>query len=139
MMSPQLQQIVQSIDQLSPSDRWEILEHLRGHQSLDEIDHPLAQHRQSGDRNCHMTHHPLNLILSTLRDYLQRIYGNQLVHLILFGSQARQEANADSDIDILVVLNRSIDAWTENEWTATFISELCLEYGIRPVRKMNFC
>ena len=29
-MSPQLQQIVQNINQLSPIDRWEILEHLMG-------------------------------------------------------------------------------------------------------------
>lgn len=77
-----------------------------------------------------MISHSLNLILAKLRDYFQIVYGRQLVHLILFGSQARQEADSDSDIDILVVLNRSIDAWTENERTATFISELCLEYGI---------
>ena len=29
-MSPELQQIVQNINQLSPIDRWEILEHLMG-------------------------------------------------------------------------------------------------------------
>ena len=72
----------------------------------------------------------LNQILTRLRDHFQITYGDQLVHLILFGSQARQEANLDSDIDILVVLDRAIDAWTENERTAGFISALCLEYSI---------
>lgn len=72
----------------------------------------------------------LNPILGILRDYFQVVYDSQLVDLILFGSQARQEAHSDSDIDILVVLNRSIDAWIENERTAVFISELCLEYSI---------
>ena len=72
----------------------------------------------------------LNQILTRLRDHFQITYGDQLVHLILFGSQARQEANLDSDIDILVVLDRAIDAWTENERTAGFISSLCLEYSI---------
>jgi predicted nucleotidyltransferase len=44
--------------------------------------------------------HSLNPTLTTLRDYFQVVYGSQLVHLILFGSQARQEAHSDSDIDI---------------------------------------
>ncbi len=72
----------------------------------------------------------LKSILGTLRDYLQTVYGDRLLHLILFGSQARQEASPDSDIDILIVLDRPVESWTENERTAPFISELCLEHSI---------
>ena len=37
---------------------------------------------------------------------LQQIYGRQLVELILFGSYARGDFNAESDIDFAVVLNK---------------------------------
>ena len=36
---------------------------------------------------------------------LQQMYGSQLVELILFGSYARGDFNAESDIDFAVVLN----------------------------------
>ena len=72
----------------------------------------------------------LNPILANLRQYLQNLYGNQILHLILFGSQARQDAQPDSDIDILIVLDRAVDPWTENERTAAIISQLCLDHSI---------
>ena len=97
---------------------------------LSETIESVAQIIQFIRDNRHMNLLSLNQILPQLRDYFQAAYGNQLVHLILFGSQARQEANLDSDIDILVVLDRAIDAWTENERTAGFISELCLEHSM---------
>jgi uncharacterized protein len=72
----------------------------------------------------------LNPILLTLRQYLQTLYGEQLIELILFGSQARQDAQPDSDIDVLIVLDRTVDPWPENKRTATFISQLCLDHSI---------
>ena len=36
---------------------------------------------------------------------LQQMYGSQLVELILFGSYARGDFNAESDIDFAVVIN----------------------------------
>lgn len=69
-------------------------------------------------------------LLSELRSYLERLYGQRLVSLVLFGSQARADAQPDSDIDILVVLNGEVDTWTEIERTGEFVSQLCLEYGV---------
>ena len=49
-------------------------------------------------------------ILAELRHYFNDLYGDRLVQLILYGSQARGDAKPDSDIDILVVLNEPVSA-----------------------------
>lgn len=70
-------------------------------------------------------------ILNQLRQYFQKLYGDRLAYLILYGSQARGDAEPDSDIDILlVVLNDAVDAWHEIEQTNEFISKLCLKYNV---------
>ncbi|MGH2545068.1 MAG: nucleotidyltransferase domain-containing protein [Ardenticatenaceae bacterium] len=46
--------------------------------------------------------------LAALKAYtsaLQKHFGNQLLDILLFGSQARGEARAGSDIDLLVILD----------------------------------
>ena len=46
----------------------------------------------------------------------------------LFGSQARGEANADSDIDVLIVLNEPFDVPQERKRLSQFLAQLCLDY-----------
>jgi predicted nucleotidyltransferase len=77
-----------------------------------------------------MQHPELPEILGKLRSYFQTLYGDRLECLMLFGSQARQEADSDSDIDIMVVLKGHVDAWSEIERTGEFVSDLCLDYGV---------
>ena len=52
-------------------------------------------------------------ILSELRPRLEAIYGDRLVKLVLFGSQARGDADPESDIDVLVVLKGKVNPWDE--------------------------
>jgi uncharacterized protein len=47
-------------------------------------------------------------ILAELREGLQALYGPRLTRLVLFGSHARGDAAADSDIDVLVVLDGDV-------------------------------
>jgi len=47
----------------------------------------------------------LQPILAELKRGLQEIYGDRLRAVVLFGSQARGEATADSDVDVAVVLD----------------------------------
>ena len=66
-------------------------------------------------------------ILAELRHYFNDLYGDKLVHLILYGSQARGDAKPDSDIDILVVLNEPVSPGKEIARTSEFIAALCLD------------
>ena len=42
--------------------------------------------------------------LSALRRRLEQHFGDRLLHMTLFGSYARGQAHADSDVDVLVVI-----------------------------------
>lgn len=48
--------------------------------------------------------------------------------MILFGSQARGEANSDSDIDVLVVLKGQVNPGEEIERTGNFAAALSLQH-----------
>jgi uncharacterized protein len=77
-----------------------------------------------------MKHPQLSIILMTLHQSFDGLYGDRLTHVILFGSQARNEAQPDSDIDILVVLKDDVDSWTEIKRTGEIVTQLCLEYTV---------
>jgi predicted nucleotidyltransferase len=62
-------------------------------------------------------------ILNELKQELQKLYGDRLVKLILFGSHARGEANLDSDIDLLIVLKSPVSQVQE----ISYMSELCVK------------
>ncbi len=55
----------------------------------------------------------LKTILAALKSELRATYGDRLVTTILFGSQARGDAQPGSDIDILIVLKGRVDPATE--------------------------
>jgi len=46
----------------------------------------------------------LSEILGGLHHYLEGLYCDRLIQIILYGSQARGHAQPDSDIDVLIVL-----------------------------------
>lgn len=50
----------------------------------------------------------LQLLLQELKSKLQELYGDRLYSVLLYGAVARGEANADSDIDVLVVLKERV-------------------------------
>ena len=70
----------------------------------------------------------VNNILKELKPYLEKLYQQQLVKIILYGSQARGDAEPDSDIDILIVLNSDFHLFSEIKRISYFITELCLKY-----------
>jgi uncharacterized protein len=77
-----------------------------------------------------MRHPHLAEILTEVRQHLETLYGDRLSSLLLYGSQARNEARDDSDIDLLVALHEPFDVLLEIDRTTPFIADLCLTWEV---------
>lgn len=81
-------------------------------------------------------------LLEELRQGLQELYDDQFVRLILFGSQARNEATEDSDIDVMVVLHGAVSPGDEILRMGCLINDLSLKYdeliAAFPISEINF-
>lgn len=71
-----------------------------------------------------VTHDP---VLLRLRSALSQIYGSRLERVVLFGSRARGNPNADSDYDVAVFLhamdNRGVELHRLAELSSAIIDE----------------
>lgn len=72
----------------------------------------------------------LQAILRSLRGELARVLGDQLQSVILYGSQARGQAGADSDIDVLVVVRDDSDYGDLIRRTSAIVSSLSLQHDV---------
>ena len=69
----------------------------------------------------------LRSLLAELRSRFEALYGPRLVRLMLFGSQARGDAESGSDIDVLVVLEGPVRPGEEIRRSLNDVAELSLE------------
>jgi predicted nucleotidyltransferase len=72
----------------------------------------------------------IKAILIELRRRLELLYGDRLVKVILFGSQARGDAGLDSDIDVMLVLKGPVDWEIERKRVIPITAELSLEHDV---------
>ena len=72
----------------------------------------------------------LKAILSELRRGLEDLYGQRLTRMVLYGSQARGDAGAGSDIDVLVVLRGEVSPCREIAQTSELVAELSLRHDV---------
>ncbi|PPJ63838.1 nucleotidyltransferase domain-containing protein [Cuspidothrix issatschenkoi] len=77
-----------------------------------------------------MKHPKLGEIMQELCNNLLETYQDQLIAVILFGSQARGDATPDSDFDVLIILKDLVQATKEIEKIGFFLSPLCLKYSV---------
>ena len=70
------------------------------------------------------------VVLCELRRRLESVYGDRLVRLLLYGSQARGDAEPGSDIDVLVILRGAVSPCEEIARTLSDVSELSLEHDV---------
>lgn len=71
-----------------------------------------------------------SLLLSEFKRELRRLYGDRLKDVILFGSYARGEAHAGSDIDVMVVLRGEVMPGREIDTMIDIITDLNLKYNV---------
>ena len=69
----------------------------------------------------------LLIILSNLRKEIAYIFGEQLEAVYLYGSQARGDAQPDSDIDVMIVLRDTFNYFEIVERVSEITSRLSLE------------
>ena len=61
---------------------------------------------------------------------LRELYGARLKQVVLFGSRARGDADPDSDMDLVVVLEPMDDRWAEHDRMDELLWQETLESGI---------
>lgn len=72
----------------------------------------------------------LRELLAELRRGLEELYGERLKGVYLYGSRARGESEADSDVDVLIVLDEVDHYCGELDRTAELVSDLSLRYDV---------
>lgn len=71
-------------------------------------------------------------LASTLRelgDGLRGLYGGRYRGLVLYGSQAREEADEGSDVDLLLLLDGAVEVGGEIRRSSGLVASLSLETG----------
>ena len=77
-----------------------------------------------------MSKRKLQSILGRLRGELTQILGDQLVSVILYGSQARRQAHPGSDIDVLVVVQDDSNYSDLIRRTSEVVAALSLQHDV---------
>jgi len=68
-------------------------------------------------------------ILGELRHRFERLYGERLVEMVLYGSRARGDGDPCSDTDVLVVLRGPVRPGDEIERTGEIVADISLRFG----------
>ncbi len=68
-------------------------------------------------------------ILSRFRAALDKIYGERIERVVLYGSRARGDARPDSDYDVAVFLRDLPNRWTEMDRLADLSTGLLYDSG----------
>jgi predicted nucleotidyltransferase len=81
-------------------------------------------------------------VISEFVQRTQSLYGDRLKRILVYGSYARNEATAESDIDLAVVLAGDVVPGKEIDRMIDVITDINLEYGVLlsvyPVSEENY-
>jgi predicted nucleotidyltransferase len=81
-------------------------------------------------------------VIKEFKRRIQLLYGDRLKRILVYGSCARNEATAESDIDLAVVLAGDVVPGKEIDRMIDIITDMNLEYGVLlsvyPVSEENY-
>ena len=66
-------------------------------------------------------------LVRQVKEHLLKLYSDKIKQVILYGSQARGEATEDSDVDVLVVVDDSLDSSAVRTSLSDLLFDLLLE------------
>jgi len=69
-------------------------------------------------------------ILGEFRTEVEKLYGDKLKNILLYGSWARGDATKESDIDLLIVLEGKVIPGKEVDRMINIITDINLKYGV---------
>lgn len=72
----------------------------------------------------------INGIIKEFRVEIERLYGERLKNIVIYGSWARKEAAEDSDIDIVVVLEGDVIPGKEIDMMIEIITDINLKHNV---------
>ena len=70
---------------------------------------------------------PVGPALDQLKRELGKVYGSRLRGVYLYGSYARNEADKDSDVDVLIALSGLVQSGLEISRINALVSQICLQ------------
>ena len=68
-------------------------------------------------------------LIDQVKEYLINMYGEKIRDVILYGSHARDEATKDSDIDILVLVDETLNPSEVRKTLSELLFDILLEKG----------
>jgi predicted nucleotidyltransferase len=68
-------------------------------------------------------------LINQIKAHLLKIYGGKIKKVIMYGSYVRDEATKDSDIDVLVVVDQSLNPFEVRESLSDLLFDILLEEG----------
>ncbi len=71
----------------------------------------------------------INNLVNRIKAYLLKTYGQKIRKVILYGSYVRGQATRDSDIDILVLVDESLNPFEIRESLSDLLFDILLEEG----------
>lgn len=68
-------------------------------------------------------------LISQIKEHLRKMYGGKFKKVILYGSYVRGEATKDSDIDLLVLVEESLNLFEVRESLSDLLFDILLDEG----------
>ncbi len=68
-------------------------------------------------------------LVEEIKKHLIRIYGGKIKQVIVYGSYARDEATKESDVDVLVVVDDSLNPFEVRKSLSDLLLDVLLEKG----------